>query len=127
MHQLITHLSHRGLENPFPNLDILHKNSDGTFSAEYKHRDIIGCNLFTMLVANLIDHIESGSANKQDLQIIPLREIIDSTENPSIKNILRLTDNCLMNLVEQMTINFSKHFDLSETAGQKNLIIKNKK
>ena len=32
-----------------------------------------------------------------------------------------------MNLVEQMTINFSKHFDLSETAGQKNLIIKNKK
>ena len=63
----------------------------------------------------------------KDLQIIPLREIIDSTENPSIKNILRLTDNCLMNLVEQMTINFSEHFDLSETAGQKNLIIKNKK
>ena len=116
------------LENPFPNLDILHKNSDGTFSAEYKHRDIIECNLFTLLVTNLIDHIEKVDLlTSKDLQIIPLREIIDSAENPSIKNILRLTDNCLMNLVEQMTINFSEHFDLSETAGQKNLIVKNKK
>jgi len=116
------------LENPFSNLDIMHKNSDGTFSAEYKHRDIIGCSLFLMFVSNLIDHIsEVDLLTKKDIQIIPLREIIDSSENPSIKNIFRLTDNCLMNLVEQMTINFNENFDLSETAGQKNLIIKNKK
>lgn len=113
------------MENPFSSLDLIHKNSDGTYSAEYKDRDIMDYKLFTLAVCNLLDQMKKIDLfSSRDIQIIPLREVIDSPDSPSIKNIFRLTDNCLMNLVEQMILNFSDSFDLSETAGQKNLIVK---
>ena len=62
---------------------------------------------------------------KKDVSIIPLSEVIDSQELSSIRNVFRLSENYLIKLVEDMTLEHNRCFGLSETAGQRNLIIKN--
>ena len=113
------------LENPFANLELLSKNTDGTYSVEFKHRDQISCQLFTIAVINLIEEMTGSDLfNKKEIKLIPLNEVIDSSELSSIRNIFRLSENFLIQLVEEMVIQYPKSFDLSETAGQRNLVIK---
>jgi len=66
----------------------------------------------------------SDLLNKREVKLIPLAELIDSSEYPSIKNIFRLSENWIIKLVEDMAIEYGKFFELSETAGQRNLILK---
>tara|TARA_A200000113_G_scaffold171790_1_gene156712 strand:+ start:2107 stop:3024 length:918 start_codon:yes stop_codon:yes gene_type:complete len=114
------------LENPFANLELISKNSDGTYSAEYKHRDQINVHIFTFAVVNLLEVMKSSDLfKKKDVSIIPLSEVIDSQELSSIRNVFRLSENYLIKLVEDMTLEHNRCFGLSETAGQRNLIIKN--
>ena len=113
------------LENPFANLELISKNSDGTYSAEYKHRDQINIHTFAFAIVNLLDAMKSSDLfNAKDISIIPLNDVIDSQELPSIRNIFRLSENYLLKMIEDMTLQYNQYFDLSETAGQRNLIVK---
>lgn len=113
------------LENPFSNLELIHKNSDGSYTSVYKHRDSIDHKMLAFFILKLLEDI-----NKKDLftesenSFIPLIEIIDSSDHPSLRNMFKLSENYLMQLIENMVQEYSKYFDLSETAGQRNIIIK---
>ena len=113
------------LENPFANLELLTKNSDGTYSVEFNHRDEVNCELFALAVINLLDEMRGSDLfNKREIKFIPLSDVIDSQNFSSIRNIFRLSENFLISSAEQMTMKYSKYFELSDSgAGQRNLII----
>lgn len=116
------------LENPFSNLELIYKNSDNSYSTAYKHRDSINYKMFTFFILILLkDFNKRDLFTNKETQIIPLLDLIDSSEHSSIRNIFRLSENYLMNLIENMVQQYNKYFDISETAGQKNIIIKDNK
>lgn len=113
------------LENPFTALELVFKNSDGSYNSEFRHRESVGYKLLTFVIIELLNEMKgSDLLNKREVKLIPLAELIDSSEYPSIKNIFRLSENCIIKLVEDMAIEYGKFFELSETAGQRNLILK---
>ena len=113
------------LENPFTNLELIYKNSDNSYSTAYKHRDSFDYKMLTFFILILLKEF-----NKKDLftskesEIVPFLELIDSSEYSSIRNIFRLSENYLMNLIEKIALQYNKYFDISETAGQRNFVIK---
>lgn len=113
------------LENPFTNLELIYKNSDNSYSTAYKHRDSFDYKMLTFFILILLKEF-----NKKDLftskesEIVPFLELIDSSEYSSIRNIFRLSENYLMNLIEKIAQQYNKYFDISETAGQRNFVIK---
>ena len=62
----------------------------------------------------------------RDFSMIPVSEIMNSNEFPSIQKIFKTTEDCLYLILEQLVAAYPKLFNLTETAGQKNLYIKDK-
>jgi hypothetical protein len=116
------------LENPFHELSIVSKNTDGTYGCYVRERENLSLHVLGFCIAEIQDYFNQDDLidASRDFSMIPVSEIMNSNEFPSIQKIFKTTEDCLYLILEQLVAAYPALFDLTETAGQKNLYIKDK-
>ena len=114
------------LENPFHELSIVSKNTDGTFGCYIRERESLSLFVLGFCIAEIQEYFDQDEHinSSRDFSMIPVSEILNSNEFPSIQKIFKTTEDCLYLILEQLVEAYPRLFDLTETAGQKNLYIK---
>ena len=114
------------LENPFHELSIVSKNTDGTFGCYIQDRDSIPFQVLGFCIAEIQQYFSQNDliSSSRDFSVIPVSEILNSNEFPSIQKIFKTTEDCLFYLLNQLEEQYPELFQINETAGQKNLFIK---
>ena len=114
------------LENPFHELSIVSKNTDGTFGCYIQDRDNIPFHVLGFCIAEIQQYFSQNDliSSSRDFSVIPVSEILNSNEFPSIQKIFKTTEDHLFYLLNQLEEQYPELFQINETAGQKNLFIK---
>ena len=114
------------LENPFQELSIVSKNTDGTFGCHIQDRESISFYVLGFCIAEIQEYFSQNDliSSSRDFSIIPVSEILNSSEFPSIQKIFKTTEDHLFYLLSQLEAEYPNLFQINETAGQKNLFIK---
>ncbi|MEL0115892.1 MAG: DUF4007 family protein [Gammaproteobacteria bacterium] len=115
------------LENPFYEMALINKNLDGNFRCSIQHRDTISKYLLGYFIADLKEYFTQQDLinGPKNFDQLPVSEILNSTEMPSIQKIFKTTEDCLYFLLEELQAAYPAVFKLDDTAGQKNLYINN--
>ncbi len=114
------------LENPFHELRMISKNIDGTFGCYIQPRESLSPYVLGFCIAEIQTYFSQSDllSAERDFSIIPVSEILNSSEFPSIQKIFKVTEEHLFYLLSSLEKNYPNLFQINETAGQKNLFIK---
>ena len=112
------------LENPFYSLNLLSKNTDGSFTTTYEHRDSLDFRILGHCLSEMFDANSNSDLfenNKKRTQM-PVSEFLN--ESPSISKIFRINEATFYQLLEELTSAYPNIFSFSDTAGQKTIELK---
>lgn len=116
------------LENPFHELNLISKNSDGIYNCFVRDRDSMDCRLLGFFIADIQSFFSNEDLLSQprDFKQIPVSQILNSDEFPSIQKIFKTSEESLFLSLEKLVKKYPKLFAISDTANQKSLFIKTK-
>ena len=112
------------LENPFYSLNLLSKNTDGSYTTTYEYRDSLDYRILGHCLLEIFDANASSDLfenNKKRTQM-PVSEFLN--ESPSISKIFRINETSFYQLLEELTSAYPNIFSFSDTAGQKTIELK---
>ena len=112
------------LENPFYALNLLSKNTDGSYSTIFEPRDSIDIYVLGMCLIEIFESTETNdllNQNAKRLQM-PIGEFL--YEVPSITKIFRINETFFYQLLEELITVYPNIFSFTDTAGQKIIELK---
>lgn len=112
------------LENPFYALNLLSKNTDGSYSTIFEPRDSINIYVLGMCLIEIFESTETNdllNQNAKRLQM-PIGEFL--YEVPSITKIFRINETFFYQLLEELITVYPNIFSFTDTAGQKIIELK---
>jgi len=112
------------LENPFYALNLLSKNTDGSYSTIFEPRDSIDIYVLGMCLIEIFESTETNdllNQNAKRLQM-PIGEFL--YEVPSITKIFRINETFFYQLLEELITEYPNIFSFTDTAGQKIIELK---
>lgn len=112
------------LENPFYALNLLSKNTDGSYSTIFEPRDSINIYVLGMCLIEIFESTETNdllNQNAKRLQM-PIGEFL--YEVPSITKIFRINETFFYQLLEKLITVYPNIFSFTDTAGQKIIELK---
>ena len=116
------------LENPFHELNLISKNSDGIYNCFVRDRDSMDFRLLGFFIADIQSFFSNVDllSLPRDFKQIPVSQILNSDEFPSIQKIFKTSEESLFLSLEKLVKKYPKLFAISDTANQKSLFIKTK-
>ena len=113
------------LENPFHELNLISKNSHDVYNCFLRDRETIDFRLLGFFIAEIQAFFSKGDmVNKaRDFKQIPVSQILNSDEFPSIQKIFKTTEDALYICLEHLEHAYPETFKISDTVGQKSLYI----
>ena len=114
------------LDHPFGALALITKAQELLYKSENKLREIDPL----ILGYALMDFIEDSAkqkdlieVKKESIKSIPIQDLMNSNDNPSLTGIFRLNENNFVSLIEELVNLYQSGFELRETAGMKQLFL----
>lgn len=113
------------LENPFHELNLISKNSDGIYNCFIRDRDSMDYRLLGFFIADIQSFFSNVDLLSQprDFKQIPVSQILNSDEFSSIQKIFKTSEDSLYGSLDRLSKTYPKLFKIDETAGQKSLFI----
>ena len=115
------------LENPFYSLNLLTKNTDGSYTTTFEPRESLDCCILGYCLIEIFNSTEGTDLlNKSAKRTqMPVSEFLN--ESPSISKIFRLNETFFYQLLEELVFKHPEIFSFIDTAGQKIIELKNPK
>lgn len=112
------------LENPFYALNLLSKNTDGSYSTIYEPRESINIQVLGMCLIEIFESTEVNNLLNQSAKRLqmPVGEFL--YEVPSITKIFRINETYFYQLLEELISEYPNVFSFTDTAGQKIIELK---
>ena len=112
------------LENPFYALNLLSKNTDGSYSTIYEPRESINIQVLGMCLIEVFESTEVNDLLNQSAKRLqmPIGEFL--YEIPSITKIFRINETYFYQLLEELISEYPNVFSFTDTAGQKIIELK---
>ena len=112
------------LENPFYALNLLSKNTDGSYSTIYEPRESINIQVLGMCLIEIFESTEVNNLLNQSAKRLqmPVGEFL--YEVPSITKIFRINETYFYQLLEELISEYPNVFGFTDTAGQKIIELK---
>jgi hypothetical protein len=112
------------LENPFYALNLLSKNTDGSYSTIYEPRESINIQVLGMCLIEIFESTEVNDLLNQSAKRLqmPIGEFL--YEVPSITKIFRINETYFYQLLEELKSEYPNVFSFTDTAGQKIIELK---
>ena len=112
------------LENPFYALNLLSKNTDGSYSTIYEPRESINIQVLGMCLIEIFESTEVNDLLNQSAKRLqmPIGEFL--YEVPSITKIFRINETYFYQLIEELISEYPNVFSFTDTAGQKIIELK---
>tara|TARA_B100000795_G_scaffold260311_1_gene236036 strand:- start:477 stop:1388 length:912 start_codon:yes stop_codon:yes gene_type:complete len=115
------------LENPFYSLNLLTKNTDGSFATTFEPRESLDCCVLGYCLIEIFNSTEDSDllAKSGKRTQMPVSEFLN--ESPSISKIFRVNETFFYQLLEELESKFPSIFKFIDTAGQKTIELKDPK
>ena len=112
------------LENPFYALNLLSKNTDGSYSTIYEPRESINIQVLGMCLIEIFESTEVNDLLNQSAKRLqmPVGEFL--YEVPSVTKIFRINETYFYQLLEELISEYPNVFSFTDTAGQKIIELK---
>lgn len=112
------------LENPFYALNLLSKNTDGSYSTIYEPRESINIQVLGMCLIEIFESTEVNDLLNQSAKRLqmPIGEFL--YEVPSITKIFRINETYFYQLLEELISKYPNVLSFTDTAGQKIIELK---
>jgi hypothetical protein len=113
------------LENPFHELNLVSKNASDVYNCFVRDRETIDFRLLGFFIADIQEFFTAGDMldKPKNFKQIPVSQILNSDEFPSIQKIFKTTEDSLYISLEQLEHAYPDLFKISDTVGQKSLFI----
>jgi len=115
------------LENPFYSLNLLTKNTDGSYTTTFEPRESLNCCVLGYCLIEIFNSTEVTDLLTKSTKRtqMPVSEFLN--EAPSISKIFRVNETFFYQLLEELESKFPSIFKFIDTAGQKTIELKDPK